>query len=115
MNRACDPALRPFLTVLMEILEERSQLISHDRRHAEDSNGAPAWITTQLALSNPALIQQVKERLLCTQVCCTARQGRNQSDPAAANAAFSLAFWLAHWNYADQVGRSRPAAAHLQR
>jgi hypothetical protein len=57
-----DPAFGPYFASLVEILEERSQLATHDRRH-EGADDAMVLRPTPLAASLPALMRKVLARL----------------------------------------------------
>jgi hypothetical protein len=57
-----DPSFDPYLASLVEILEERSQLATHDRRH-EGADDAMVLRPTPLAAPLPALMRQALARL----------------------------------------------------
>lgn len=58
-----DPAFGPYIRTLVDMLEERSQLAAHDRRHHEGEGNGPTLRPTPLAASLPALMRQVEDRL----------------------------------------------------
>jgi hypothetical protein len=53
-----DPAFGSFFALLVDILEERSQLATHDRRH-EGADDAMVLRPTLLAASLPTLMRKV--------------------------------------------------------
>jgi hypothetical protein len=59
-----DPAFGPFISILVDVLEEHSQLAAHARRHHEGDGDGPVLRPTPLAASLPALIRKVKTKLL---------------------------------------------------
>jgi hypothetical protein len=112
-----DPAFGPYFASLVEILEERSQLATHDRR-LEGADDAMVLRPTPLAASLPALMRQVLARLQSNRECSKACQRRAQRPQRvrtgcayAALASVTCISGLALKHLANQMGCAAAGAA----